>query len=291
MDKEAMKQLIMESLSRKLGDGYHISICKILKTNLKRDALVILQNGKSCAPTIYLEPFYRELEEGEPIDDVTSHIIQLNRCAEADMLDFDAASIENFNDVKNKLYVQLINRHSNAELLQDVPHSFFLDDFAVVVRCKIRMPSDRNANFLVHNSHLEMWATDQTALLSAAVQNTREVFGIDLRNMDDILLGMHAYPGKESLQSPIWVMTNRLKTMGAATALFDDVLRQFADTHGSFHVIFSSVHELLLIPEKCALDKDFLTQINQEVNATDVQQDEVLGTKAYYYSKDEGFVL
>lgn len=47
MNKEAMKQLIHEALSKKLGDGFQISIQKVLKTNVKLDGLVILQEGKS----------------------------------------------------------------------------------------------------------------------------------------------------------------------------------------------------------------------------------------------------
>ena len=37
MNKEAMKQQILEALSKKLGDGFHLSIQKVLKTNEKLD--------------------------------------------------------------------------------------------------------------------------------------------------------------------------------------------------------------------------------------------------------------
>lgn len=69
------------------------------------------------------------------------------------------------------------------------------------------------------------------------------------------------------------------------------MLEDFADAHGSFYVIFSSVHEVLLIPTTDSSDIDFLSRINQEVNVSEVMQDEILGTKAYYYAKGKGFVL
>lgn len=90
---------------------------------------------------------------------------------------------------------------------------------------------------------------------------------------------------------PFWVLTNNKKIAGAAAVLFDDVLKGFAMEHGNFYVIFSSVHEALLLPESDQFDIEFLTKTNQEVNIMQVQANEVLGTKAYYYSKDKGFIF
>ena len=74
-------------------------------------------------------------------------------------------------------------------------------------------------------------------------------------------------------------------------SLFDDILKDFTQKYGSFYVVFSSVHEALLLPESCGLDAISLTKMNLEVNMMQVQANEVLGTKAYYYSKDKGFVF
>lgn len=86
-------------------------------------------------------------------------------------------------------------------------------------------------------------------------------------------------------------MTNNRQSAGAAVVLFDDILRNFAQKHGNFYVIFSSVHEVLLMLTPNNSDIDTITRMNQEVNATQVQPNEILGTKAYYYHKDRGFVL
>ena len=293
MDKEAMKTLILESLSQKLGSGYHISIHKVLKTNLKLDALVILQDGNNCVPTIYLEPLYEELEKGEAVDAVTDSIIRCYFHAMSDMQSFDVSPIADFNYAKERLYVELINRHSNTELLQDIPHSAFLDDFAVVIRCLVDMTPNENerANFLVHNGHMNLWDTDQETLLSAAVQNTREMFGVDIRSMNEVIGELLGFPADKDGQPLLWVMSNRHQLCGAATTLFDDVLKEFAGVHGSFYTIFSSVHEVLLLPASCNPDVDILTEMNREVNATQVRADEVLGTHAYFYDREKGFVL
>lgn len=292
MNKEAMKQLIQEALTMKLGDGFQISIQKILKTNVKLDGLVIKQEGKSITPTIYLEPFYKDLENGKPLDDVVGSILQAYSRADIHPEHFDLTQISDFGRVKDMLYVQLINRHSNEELLQNVPHALFLDDFAIVVRCTVAMLAAGSASFLVHNSHLAMWQTDHETLLSHALQNTREMFGVELVNMRDLIQEMIPDEASGSLpHCSLWVMTNNRQLAGAATALFDDVLKKFAEEHGSFYVIFSSVHEVLLMLTPDDSDIDVITRMNQEVNETQVDADEILGTKAYFYHKDRGFVL
>ncbi len=292
MNKEAMQQLILEALSKKLGDSFHISIQKVLKTNVKLDGLTIMQDGETIAPTIYLEPFYKDLENGTSLDDVVNGILRIYSESGIQPLHFDPTSVLDFDHVKDKLYVQLVNRHSNSELLRDIPHSLFLDDFAVTVRCIVEMASEGSASFLVHNTHMEMWHMNQEALISSAIQNTRRIFGLDLRSMNDVIKELLPDPVEnDRIGTPLWIMTNNKKLSGAATALFDDVLRDFANEHGNFYVIFSSVHEVLLLPTPDNSDIDVITRMNQEVNATQVQADEILGTKAYYYSKDSGFVL
>lgn len=291
MDKKTMQQFILEALSKKLGDGFRISIQQVFKTNQKLDGLTILQKGECISPTIYLEPFYRKLEDGAPPDKVIDEILLSYFHARKHSLSFDAKSVTDFNQIKGRLYVVLINRHRNAELLRDIPHFLFLDDFAVTARCLVASADDSTSSFLIHNSHLGMWNTDSETLLRLAVQNTRELFGLDLKPMADILRELAPECAENTFRIPIWVMTNRRKLHGAATALFNDILKDFADAHGSFYLVFSSVHELLLIPETENIDIDSVSEINREVNIAEVREEEILGTKAYYYSSESGFIL
>ncbi len=292
MDRKAMKQSIMEALSRKLGDGYHVSFRQVLKTNQKLDGLAILRNGSNISPTVCLNSFYADLENGASLDDVINEILRGYDSIKMHPNHFNAAAVKNFSYTKGRLYVELINRHLNMELLQDIPHSMFLDDFAATVRCLVGTQGKETASFLVHNSLLDMWHIEKDALLSLALQNTRELLGIDLRNMREVISELCPSPrASRTTDMPMWVMTNKQKLSGASTVLFSDILEDFAEKHGNFYVIFSSVHEALLVPTPDSSDIDTVTQINQQVNATQVQEGEILGTKAYYYSKNKGFIL
>ena len=292
MNKEAMKQLILEAVAEKLGNGYHGTLQKVLKTNVELDGLIIMKDGENITPTIYLEPFYKDLENGVSVDDVTDRILQMYFNARTYKEQFDITLLSDFGYAKNRLYVQLINRHANGELLRSVPHALFLDDFAIVVRCNVEMQAEGNASFLVHNKLLDMWQTDRETLLAHALRNTRENFGVKLTKMKDLIQELSPEKSADDLPDcSMWIMTNNRKLAGAATALFDDMLKDFAEKHGSFYVVFSSVHEILLLPTPDDSDINIITMMNQQVNATQVEADEVLGTKAYFYHKNRGFVL
>lgn len=293
MNKEAMKQQILEALSKKLGDEYSILIREVLKTNIKLDGLTILKMGDNVSPTVYLEPFYEKLENGEQLDVIADEISRLYFCSRIEVLDFDISPIQDFNFVKERLFVQIVNRHYNKELLSTIPHMPFLDDFAVTARCLLDLIDEGNSSFLIEDKHLKIWGMGKEELLAIAVQNTRKMFGVDVKGMATVLKENCPDFGEDDEANipdlPLWVMTNKRKFLGAATVLFDDILRDFANVYGNFYVIFSSVHEVLLLPTPDSSDIDLITAINQSVNDTEVKADEVLGTKAYFYSKKDGF--
>lgn len=330
MDRKEMRHLLIEALSTKLGDGFIITINEVLKNNFKSDALTIMRKGDNIAPAIYLEPCYRELENGAGIDSITEKILEalssvpenilgnISGCVSGGRLGNRSGSISGCIDirpylelekVRDKLFVELINASLNRELLDDVPHMPFLDDFAVIIRCITLGDTDTDGNtdgttdgttvtsFIVHNSLLKLWGADFNELLPVAVQNMRRLFGIELKSMDEVIAELMSdmqTPTKPNTTESnsnmdMWVLSNRNKVFGASVILFDDVLKDFAEKHGSFIIIFSSVHEALLIPSADDSDIDEITQVNQEINADQLLAEEVLGTHAYYYEKGKGF--
>ena len=296
--KEDMKNLIRKSLAKKLGDDFDVTINEVLKTNVKRDGLTILKKGEYISPTIYLEPYYMRLIQKEDITSILDDIISIYEKAKADNSNtsFDVSFIKDFNQIKNKLFVRLINKHMNKEILAESPFACFLDDFAIVPYCIVDMVEDGIASFRVNNLHLEMWGVESNELIKIAIANTRALFGVELQSMSEVLFGRRTMeevnlPFPEMFNPPMFVLTNKQKMEGAVVVLFDDVLKEFAKMHGNFYVIFSSVHEALLIPDDYKLDLESLTSINLEVNETSVDCDEVLGTKAYFYDEEKGFVI
>lgn len=290
MNRKEMRRLITDRLSMRLGEGYRISVGPFLKTNVKREGLLILKDGDGISPVVYLDSFYEDLQNGASVDEILRifHSVPIPS-------DFtDAASVPDFSRMRDRLFVRLVNRHLNTELLRNVPHAHFLDDFAITVYGLLGTAADGIASFTVYNSHLELWGTSADTLLSLARKNTADLFGAEIVSMTEVIGTLsheRDFPVMNGIPLPIWVMTNRMKFQGAAAILTDGILEKYAREHGDFYVIFSSVHEVLLIPAEPGMNTARLSEMNRQVNAEQLQKEDILGTKAYFYSRDRGFVF
>ena len=50
----------------------------------------------------------------------------------------------------------------------------------------------------------------------------------------------------------------------------------------------SSVHEVIIVPEKAAVQKEELSVMVAEINRTQVDEEEILSDNAYYYDRETG---
>ena len=104
------------------------------------------------------------------------------------------------------------------------------------------------------------------------------------KNVDDMIL--------ESGKRPMYVVTNKNKCLGAICMIFDKFMSAMADEIGEgFIILPSSVHEVILVPEKDGAETERLKEIVAEVNAGHVEPQEVLSDNIYYYDKERHEVI
>lgn len=89
-----------------------------------------------------------------------------------------------------------------------------------------------------------------------------------------------------------YVMTNRRRTYGAATMLYKDALKTFAENTGrGFYIIPSSVHEVLLVPETLGIPAKELKEMLTDVNDSIVSPEDILDKDVYHYSEADGLTV
>lgn len=303
IDKEQVKALLIEEITKQLGSGYRVKIDKVLKTNIKLDGLVILPDGANITPSIYLEPYYKELEEGVPMSIVVGEIIDYYNANTK--LNVDMSNFVNFEKIKPWLYVKLINKHMNKELLENIPHRDFLDDLAIVPSVLVDKSDAGVASITIWNNHINLWKVEPNYIIDLAIANTRNLFSFKLNDINQVISdfceGTDLDISDDDYCKPgsMFTLTNDYMIDGAAMVLYDDILKDFADKYGSFYIIFSSIHEALLVPmsQPQYSDKplygniDDMNRYINEINETQVRKDEVLGTKGYIYLAKQGKII
>ena len=320
MTYETFLKWIPDMVQLQMGEGVKVRLHTIYKNNnVRRDALCILEDGCNVSPTIYLETYYEKLQQGYSLEQICEEICreyQANHCG----MYMDMGSFYDFDKMKEKIVYKLIHYEHNQELLKDVPHRRFLD-LAVVYYLLIEDPFIGSGTALIHHRQRQMWQVDEETLYQRAVVNTDHLLGYQIQPMSQVILELlqkdMRYQLEEDLEMGIctgeqvdqwaveilahmmptekhtmFVLSNHNKYLGAAAILNRDRLSAFAEKMGcGFHVVPSSIHEMILIPDTESLQREDLRRLLQEINEEEENVQEYLSDQIYYYDRKNGLQM
>lgn len=295
MNYQEFIQHISSILETRLAGIATVSIKPVTKNNnIILDALLITTKGVNISPTIYLKPYYHRYLEGNNLDDICEDIYLTymnHRITQNVDLDF----FTDFSQAHSRIVFKLVNYSQNKELLEEVPHKRYLD---LAIIYQYLMPDNLNEDgfgtILIHNHELAMWNTSVDELHNCALVNSPKLLPYRLMDLNSSIfeaLNQEPSPDFPSFDScvPLYVLSNQYNLHGAATLLYPGVLEQIAEELDSDLLILpSSIHETLLAPTNCLdleNDYDFFHQMVQEINETQVADQEVLSTHAYVYTR------
>lgn len=93
------------------------------------------------------------------------------------------------------------------------------------------------------------------------------------------------FPSSEEIR--MLVISNQSKVYGAAHILDNDILKKCAEIENADLVILpSSVYECILVPVSKNTNIRDMTNMVKEINATQLQAEEVLSDHPYIYSRE-----
>ncbi len=312
---------IKNSIEEYVGDTARVTEETVLKNNAVRlHGIAIIPKDRNISPTIYLEEYYAAYNKGRELGDIIVEIIrQYENCKLDTGINIDFFT--DYQKVSERLLYKLVSLEKNEELLMEIPHVQYLD-LAIVFYCIVLHDEIGSATILVHNKHMELWHVTTEDLYLAAQRNTKKILGYQIKGMEEIMREMlvdrlraelstdigtddpdedeiaefaesilHKVSGMDG-EIPMYVLSNREKVNGAVCLLYQDVLAEFADRiDQDLFIIPSSIHEVILIPTCERRGYERLTQMVQEVNASQVQAEEILADHVYYYSRDRQEVM
>lgn len=301
MDYQTFKTAAVSSLQQQLGEAAAVSLHSVTRNNnVQFDGLTIQDPSVNISPTIYLNPYYDEYIHGRAFDSVTEDILAAYRGSRMEK-SIDLSFFTDYEKAKQRIIYKVINYKRNEALLQDLPHFRFLD-LAVVFCCLLTDSSQGSATILIHKHHLDCWHITQDELYEQSVANTPLLLPDVLSPMTDVLKTLSAeimpdrpYTGNGQLPPddglPLYVLTNSSRLFGASCMLYPGVLADFAaKLHADLYILPSSVHEVLLLPKLKDISLKELNAMVREVNATQVQEDELLSDHIYLFERSRGYL-
>lgn len=287
------RKMIVEGLQKQFPDC-DIRIEKIHRNNGQEyDGLCMkLDKDVPYAPIISLQCYVNLLESGKAtLDEVLQEIVMQIKCGPR----ICVPQLNDYEAIKDKLCVRVINYDKNAELLQRIPHRRFLD-LAIVYHIMFVIADNMEASMQVTNDCLRAWGVTEEELLDVAYHNTFCATGVRIRRMIDVV-----YALEKEVNSPLdeviynlakedscmFVADTGTPKGGSVSLLMKEAFQQFAEKEGyDVYIIPSSLHELILVLKKEDISHVFLQQMLQEVNHTAVHAEEVLSDHVYLYRRE-----
>lgn len=264
--------------------------------------LTIREQESNLAPTIYLEAFFEQYQEGRSFVDIVKEIARVYEAHRVPgCFAFDTGIITDYERAKDSICFKVVNTERNTELLSDVPSIPFCD-LSVIFYIKMPKMDDQEASVTIHNSLMDSWGIDTDTLFEMAKYNTPRLLPGNVRSMESVLPGLFFdEPGdvlatgfddiRPAEDFGMYVATNKAKLHGASVFLYDTLLSGFADRIGAdFYILPSSIHELIFLPDTKMMDAEALRDMVMAVNSSEVMPEEVLSDNVYHYSRATGLV-
>ncbi|WP_026528641.1 DUF5688 family protein [Butyrivibrio sp. VCD2006] len=285
--KEKFYNEVMERAKEYYKDRARVSMHEVTKNNgLKKTGFCVTMIGGNCGPTLYLDEYYKEFENGKVFDSVFNDIIKM---MDAHLVPekMDVTFFTDFDRIYDKICFRLVNAKENEEKLKECPHRL-LEDLAVVYY--ISMTSlGIEGSVAIKNELMEVWKATEEDLYEAAMDNTPRLYPAEIITMAEFLKRRtgHSFFPNEATSNGFLIGSNDRYTNGATILLYPGLLKEVGDFfQDNFYIIPSSIHEILFMKELFYGDEPgTLEDMIRNVNLTCVLPEDVLSNSLYYYDR------
>lgn len=304
---------IINRLEQKLN--MEVQSKEVLKNNgLKLTGACVVSPDNNMSPTIYLNAFYEEYCVGRDMNMIVEDIIKGFE-KNASTINFHPNSLMEYEKAKERIVFKVVNRERNQELLKEVPYVEYLD-LAIIFYYLV---DDRNhgfASIIIRNEMMEAWNLSVEELNKVAQENAPKLMPARIDKMEDIIrrilfdqeIGKRSEPINDAekniieatindemefqmnghMETRMYVIGNRNGVFGAASLLYQNLLKEFATKiQDDFYILPSSVHETIAIPAAYISDGMDLKYMVEDVNNTQVEPEEVLSNTVYKFILSE----
>jgi hypothetical protein len=304
MDYENFKEQIVKDLEdyfHSKGENVSVTATRTDKLNESYDALIVKPEESNIGVNLRLTPMYEAYNSGAEYSEVMRNAIATLDDALGKSEQFNISGLRNYEEMKSSLVMEVVSAEANADFLQTVPHHT-IEDMAVVYRFLVDEVSDGRASVVVSNNMLATYGVSEEQLRADALANAPEIRPAVIKGMGEVLSDMMGVEMDElvmmgmvtpEMNENMLVATVQDNIHGASVIAYQDFMDQAAErAGGDFFILPSSIHEVLIIPDRGEMDSKQLENIVRQVNNDEVRPEDKLSDHVYHYdSKEKVFEL
>lgn len=289
MNYQEFVTILNEKMNQLLNPKATSQIHNALKNNgAKRTGLTISQKETNISPTIYLEEYYHQYENGWTLDEITESLIRLYHEVRFEH-SWEVNQVQDFNLAKSKVAYKVIHYEKNRDLLNGLPHVPYLD-LAIVFYLLLETTEKGAATILITNEMLHYWDISLEQLYRIALENTPIILHAEFKPMRVVIQELMQKPLREAdlKDNCMYVLSNHHRHFGAACMLYTRVLEDIGNQlNEDYYILPSSIHEIIILPASCTMGQEEIDDMIVEINETQVSEEDMLSDHAYYYCRKD----
>ena len=245
MDYQQFIFVVKENVALALGEGMSLQVHTALKNNgRERVGLTIMDKRINISPTIYLEEFYKQFQNGYTIQNITERILEVYHEVKFEHT-WQVHTVKDFETMRSKIVYKLIHAKENEILLKSMPYIAYLD-FAIVFYILFEVDESGTATIPITHELAQLWGVPLDEIQQNAFCNAPTLLPASFKPMQIVineLTGANCV-GEECIEDLMFVLTNSIRTFGAACILYDGMLDKISEEIGeNFYILPSSIHE------------------------------------------------
>ena len=193
--------------------------------------------------------------------------------------------LNDFNLVRPKIYFQIVNKEKCVDKADTIPTVDFCD-LSMVFKVMIEETDGDMMSALVTYDLMNRWNIDKQTLVDIAMENTEQMFPIEIKTLSGIVMEMADVKGVPDMGNmEPYVITNTKFFNGFGAVFYYDILCMLNVMLGKFYILPSSVHEAIVIPEGMSADIDQYYHMVCGINKMLAPNDK-LSDNVYWYDAD-----
>ena len=251
---------------------FEITQHEVVKNLVKLQGITIREPNSKIAPCIYIDNL---LSDDISDFDAARQILAIyNKSG----LDIDISCLLDKEYILSHIYLGLQRKDDNCDYLT---RNSDYDDIIEYMYIRGNVDSD-HFSVKVTTGILEDVGIDPSEAWNSAQKATENE--ISISSLSEAINWSIEENTENYDYVPMWVVSNSLKLNGAATIKNKEFIRKWAKEHGyeKLIIIFSSIHECILLPAK-EFELDYITDMINSVNDECVSPVEQLANKAYIF--------
>lgn len=282
--------------------------CTVIEKRKNNGAVMVglafRKPGEQVSPVIYVEPFYQEMCQGKPMNEVLGEIAETAWEAMERNHFSCLPDIENYEKVKEYLEVKIVNTRANRKELKGLVHREN-EDLSLIPILKIPFPEQRACgNVKISNELMEFWEVNTDTIMEQAWENTRQKEPPTLRRLEDVIhelttgyplvgnLLTEMNPVQEGRRETAYVLSNESRINGAVYLASPEIMEKLCGLFPEgFYLLPSSVHEIIVAPKgtdgsRKEMNPLQLGRMVRDINRTEIKREEILSDRVYEYDKE-----